>query len=187
LKPISRLIADAVKSGRLSATKRADYGIGRTELSLVCVGTPSQTNGSLDTRYVSRVCAEIGAELARLKRRHTVVIRSTLLPGSMRDIVLPALEAASGLSAGTDFGLCNNPEFLREGTAVYDYDNPPKTVIGEIDRASGDQLMSLISTWLHRLSAHVDDRNGQGTSTTCGMHLKSALPMKLATSPRMLG
>ncbi len=140
---IDRLIADGVKSGRLSATKSADYGIGRTELSLVCVGTPSQANGSLDTRYVSRVCTEIGAELPRLKRRHTVVIRSTLLPGSMRDIVVPALETSSGLSAGTDFGLCNNPEFLREGTAVYDYDHPPKTVIGEIDKASGDQLMSL--------------------------------------------
>jgi GDP-mannose 6-dehydrogenase len=88
------------------------------------------------------VCEQIGEGL-RDHPGHTVVIRSTMLPGTMRTVVIPALEAASGLMAGQDFGLCINPEFLREGTAVHDYFNPPKTVIGEIDRASGDVLVKL--------------------------------------------
>ena len=140
---IDDLIAAAVEAGRLVATGDAGEGIRESELSLVCVGTPSKANGSLDTQYVRRVCEQIGKQLGGLGRRHTVVIRSTLLPGSMREVVLPALEASSGLRAGSDFGLCNNPEFLREGTAVYDYDNPPKTVVGEIDTESGDLLMKI--------------------------------------------
>ena len=142
---IDGLVSEAVAKGALRASSDATEAVHQSELSLVCVGTPSRSNGSLDTSYVEKVCGEIGNALRSMGpgRHHTVVIRSTLLPGSMRNIVMPALQNTSGLQAGVDFGLCNNPEFLREGTAVYDYDNPPKTVIGEIDSESGDKLMSL--------------------------------------------
>ena len=85
----------------------------------------------------------MGAAIKNKSARHTVVIRSTILPGTMRQIVIPILEEYSGKKAGTDFGVCNNPEFLREGSAVKDFDAPPKTVIGEFDRKSGDLLAAL--------------------------------------------
>ncbi|MFX6850121.1 UDP-glucose 6-dehydrogenase, partial [Acinetobacter baumannii] len=84
-------------------------------------------NGNLDLSYVRRVCEEIGQALRDKDSFHVVVARSTMLPGSMRNVVIPTLEQSSGKVAGRDFGVCNNPEFLREGTAVYDYYNPPKT------------------------------------------------------------
>ena len=108
--------------------------IRETELSFVCVGTPSQMNGNLDLTYIRRVCELIGEALKNKATRHTVVIRSTILPGTMRQLVIPVLEEHSGKKAGVDFGVCNNPEFLREGSAVKDYGSPPKTVIGELDR-----------------------------------------------------
>jgi GDP-mannose 6-dehydrogenase len=114
-----------------------------SELSLVCVGTPSQLNGALDLRYVRKVCEEIGNALRDKSGFHVVVARSTMLPGTMRDVVIPTLEEASGKRAGRDFGVCNNPEFLREGSAVHDYRHPPKTVVGETDAKSGDLLVSL--------------------------------------------
>ncbi len=104
-----------------------------SEISLVCVGTPSQANGNLDLHYVRNVCTEIGKALATKGRYHVIAIRSTMLPGSMLDIVLPTLELASGKQSSVDFGVVVNPEFLREGTAVFDYRNPPKTVIGSND------------------------------------------------------
>jgi GDP-mannose 6-dehydrogenase len=109
------------------------------------VGTPSRANGDIELRFVRRVCEQIGAALRQHEGAPVVVIRSTMLPGTMREMVIPALEASSGRRAGTDFGVCINPEFLREGTAVHDYFNPPKTVIGELNRASGDLLASLYS------------------------------------------
>ncbi len=109
--------------------------IRETELSFVCVGTPSQTNGNLDLRYIRRVCEQIGQALKDKADWHTVVIRSTILPGTMRQIVIPVLEQSSGKKAGVDFGVCHNPEFLREGSAVKDFNSPPKTVIGELDRS----------------------------------------------------
>src|SRR5271168_4930716 len=140
---ISEIIAAAVKSGRLRATDNQDEAILQTELSFVCVGTPSQPNGNLDLTYIRRVCELIGKALKNKSARHTVVIRSTILPGTMHQIVIPTLEEYSGKKAGVDFGVCNNPEFLREGSAVQDFRYPPKTVIGEIDRASGDILAAL--------------------------------------------
>jgi len=117
--------------------------IRRTELSFVCVGTPSQANGNLDLRYIRRICEQIGAALKEKAARHTVVIRSTVLPGTMREMVIPALEEFSHKQAGVDFGVCHNPEFLREGSAVKDFREPPKTVIGELDERSGGVLEKL--------------------------------------------
>ena len=140
---IGEIIATAVESGRLRATDNQDEAIFQTELSFVCVGTPSQSNGNLDLTYILRVCELIGKALKKKPTRHTVVIRSTILPGTMHHIVIPVLEENSGKKAGIDFGICNNPEFLREGSAVKDFNSPPKTVIGELDRASGDLLAGL--------------------------------------------
>ncbi|KNZ34096.1 MAG: GDP-mannose dehydrogenase [Methylibium sp. NZG] len=142
-KDIGGIISASVREGRLTATTSVAEAVQNSEISLVCVGTPSQLNGSLDLTYVRRVCEEIGAAIAQKASFHVVVARSTMLPGTMRDVVIPTLEASSGKRAGVDFGVCNNPEFLREGTAVSDYYQPPKTVIGETDGRSGDILATL--------------------------------------------
>jgi len=140
---IGEILAATAKSARLRATSDPVQAIRETELSFVCVGTPSQANGNLDLRYIRRICEQIGEALKTKTARHTVVIRSTILPGTMRQIVIPTLEEFSGKKAGVDFGVCSNPEFLREGSAVKDFRSPPKTVIGELDPASGDILATL--------------------------------------------
>jgi GDP-mannose 6-dehydrogenase len=148
-KDIGTIISEQVAAGRLSATMDVAAAVQHSDLSLICVGTPSRGNGDIDLKYVRRVCEQIGAALRHHHGAPVVVIRSTMLPGTMREVVIPALQAASGRRAGVEFGVCINPEFLREGTAVNDYHNPPKTVIGELNRASGDLVASLFA----RLSA----------------------------------
>lgn len=101
--------------------------------------------GNLDLKFIQRVCEQIGQSLRNKTTRHTVVIRSTIVPGTMHKIVIPILEEFSGKKAGEEFGVCNNPEFLREGSAVKDFHAPPKTIIGELDRTSGDILAALYS------------------------------------------
>lgn len=140
---LPELIDRNAACARLRATDDPMEAVRTTEISLVCVGTPSQTNGNLNLSYVRAVCEQIGDALARKDEFHVVVIRSTMLPGSMRDVVIPILESRSGKKAGIDFGVCNNPEFLREGSAIHDYRNPPKTVVGESDPRAGDVLMQL--------------------------------------------
>ncbi len=140
---IGEIVAAEVNRGGLRATHNVAEAIEMTDLSFVCVGTPSQSNGNLDLRYIRRVCEQIGEALKRKSSRHTVVIRSTILPSTMRQIIIPILEELSGKKAGTDFGVSNNPEFLREGSAVADFRMPPKTVIGEFDEASGELLIDL--------------------------------------------
>lgn len=142
-KDIGEIIEKTVADGLLSATQSVEEAVNETDISLICVGTPSQLNGSLDLKYVRKVCEEIGAAIKDKSDFHVVVARSTMLPGSMNTIVIPALEQSSGKKAGVDFGVCNNPEFLRESTAVYDYYNPPKTVIGETDEKAGDMLAEI--------------------------------------------
>lgn len=142
-KDIGEMVAVGVQNKLLRATTNVREAVFGSDISLVCVGTPSQLNGNLDLSYVRRVCEEIGTAIKEKDGFHVVVARSTMLPGSMRSVVIPTLEQYSGKTAGKDFGVCNNPEFLREGTAVFDYYNPPKTVIGESDVAAGDVLVQL--------------------------------------------
>jgi GDP-mannose 6-dehydrogenase len=140
---LAELTKRAVTEKRLRATTDAVSAVLESEITFVCVPTPSQTNGNLDFRYLERVCAEIGAALREKRDFHVVVVRSTILPGTIKGLVIPTLERASGRRLAEDFGVCNNPEFLRESTAVADFRNPPKTVIGASDSRSGDIVQSL--------------------------------------------
>lgn len=142
-KDIGEIIREQVAAGRLRAAVDIAGAARDSDLFFVCVGTPSLANGGLDVSYVRRVCEQIGGELREHAGAPVVAIRSTMLPGTVREVVVPALEAHSGKRAGVDFGVCINPEFLREGSAVYDYDHPPKTVIGELGPSSGDALAKL--------------------------------------------
>lgn len=140
---LAELTQRAVSAKRLRATTDPLAAVLESEVTFVCVPTPSQTNGNLDFRYIERVCAEIGAALREKHEFHVVIVRSTILPGTLQGLAIPTLERASGRRAGTDFGVCHNPEFLRESTAVTDFANPPKTVIGATDSRSGDIVQSL--------------------------------------------
>lgn len=140
---IGGIIEETAKKGQLRATEDPIAAVQETDLSFVCVGTPSQSNGNLDLRYIRRICEQIGQALRSKDSKHTVVIRSTILPGTMRKVVIPTLEEFSGKKVGEEIGICYNPEFLREGTAVKDFRYPPKTVFGELDRESGDLLATL--------------------------------------------
>ena len=127
---LDELLRRGVNDGRLCATTSPDEAVHATDLSLVCVGTPSRRNGSLDLTYLVRVCEQIGAALRRKSDYHVVVIRSTVLPGTTHGTVIPTLEATSGKKYGDGFGVSVNPEFLREGTALKDFREPPLTLVG---------------------------------------------------------
>jgi len=142
---MNELIHDVVKSGKLRATTNSLEAVKGSDISLVCVGTPSKPNGSLDLGHVARVCEEIGAALATKDTHHTVVIRSTMLPGSIESVAQPALEKTSRKKGGNDFGVCVNPEFLREGTSVKDFYAPPFTLIGADDEETANIIRELYS------------------------------------------
>lgn len=140
---LDALIASAVASGRLVAGSDHAAAVAHADLLMICVGTPGRPNGSLDLTYVRRIAQQIGEQLANCSTYKVVVIRSTLLPGSMEEVVLPLLERVSGKRPGADFGVCINPEFLREGTAIPDYDHPPKTIIGAFDERAAELVRQL--------------------------------------------
>jgi len=140
---IDELIRRAVEAGRLRATIDAAEAVHGSDVSLVCVGTPSHANGSLDLTYVKRACQQIGEALATKPRYHIVVARSTMLPGTVEQTLVPTLEVYSGKRAGRDFGVAINPEFLREGTSVYDFDHPPFTLVGADDEDAAAPLRRL--------------------------------------------
>ncbi|MGQ0539507.1 MAG: UDP-glucose dehydrogenase family protein [Gemmatimonadaceae bacterium] len=143
---IAELVAAMHAQGRLRATTDVRTAIQESDISLICVGTPSRPNGSLDLSYVERCAREIGAALRDKPARHTVVVRSTVLPGSTHEVVVPALEGASGKQAGTDFLVCMNPEFLREGTSIKDFYEPPFTLVGCDDPAHSLAVRELYAT-----------------------------------------
>ncbi len=144
---VAEMVETHVAAGRISATLHAAEAIAETDLAIVCVGTPGQDNGALDLTFLERASANVGEALADRDGFFGVVIRSTVLPGTCRSIVVPTIEARSGKRHGVDFGVVMNPEFLREGSAVYDFHNPPKLVVGGHDdegsARTGDLLLSL--------------------------------------------
>lgn len=137
---LDELLVEVVKAGNLTVSSSPCDAIRECEVSMVCVGTPSRMNGSLDTQYLDRVIEQIGTALSALSTYHVVAIRSTLLPGVFQEQIIPLLESTSGKVAGKEFGVCINPEFLRESTAIKDFHAPPFTLIGEFDKRSGDTL-----------------------------------------------
>ena len=140
---IGQLIAEVVESGLLTVSDDPAAAVVASDVTIVCVGTPSAPGGGLATRYLERATDEIGAALATKDSFHVVVYRSTMVPGTCEEILIPRLERASGKRVGVDFGVCVNPEFLREGSSVRDFLNPPKTVVGESDERSGKLVTSL--------------------------------------------
>ena len=140
---LGELLKAGVDAGRIRATTDTAAAVRDTDVSFVCVGTPSNPNGSLDLQYVRRVSEEIGAAIAQKDGFHVVVARSTMLPGSVDEVVIPALEEKSGKRLGEAFAVSFNPEFLREGTSIRDFHDPPFTVIGAEDPRAIDAVAEL--------------------------------------------
>ena len=140
---LSELLQQGVAARRVRATTSTADAVAATDLSLICVGTPSRRNGSLDLTYLLRVCQQIGEAIRDKPSYHVVVVRSTVLPGTTHEHVIPALEAASGKTYGEGFGVSVNPEFLREGTALTDFRHPPFTLVGHNHAADAAPTLAL--------------------------------------------
>jgi GDP-mannose 6-dehydrogenase len=140
---IDELVKRTVKAGRLVATTDAHEAIASTELSIVCVGTPSQPNGALSLKAIEAVSTDIGQAIRSKTTRHEIVIRSTVLPGTTRQIIVPRIAEASGMTPGSAFGIAFNPEFLRESSSVADFNAPSKTIVGALDESTAAIVLSL--------------------------------------------
>lgn len=142
---LQEMIQKGVASGVIRATMDTREAILNTEISFISVGTPSNSNGSLDLKYVENVAREIGKALLEKDAYHIIILRSTVLPGTTEDLLIPVLEQESGKKCGVDFGVCFNPEFLRESTAIKDFYDPPFTVIGAADEKVANVVQGLYS------------------------------------------
>ncbi len=140
---MEQLIAGAASGGHLSVTNDAAEAVRNSDISLICVGTPSTRSGGQDLTAVKRLCEQLGAAMKDKDGYHAFVMRSTVLPGTVESVVQPLLEEHSGKKAGTDFGVCFQPEFLREGSSIKDYDNPPYTVVGASDPRPAEMLRDI--------------------------------------------
>jgi GDP-mannose 6-dehydrogenase len=142
---LDELIRAGHEAGRLHATNDTAEAVHKTDVSFICVGTPSLRNGRLDLSGVERSCTEIGKALRGKPDFHWFVLRSTILPGTAENLAVPIIEKQSGKKAGRDFAVCTNPEFTREGCAVADFLNPPITVLGASDPAHLEPLREIYS------------------------------------------
>lgn len=140
---LEKLLRKAVFTGYLECVVGREKAVLDTDVTFIAVGTPSKPDGSINLNYIRKAAQEIGDSLAKKERYHLVVVKSTVIPGTTQNVVKPILQKHSGKKCGRDFGLCMNPEFLREGSAVEDTLHPDKIVIGEHDETSGDILQSL--------------------------------------------
>ncbi len=138
---VAELLTDGHKAGRLKATTDPYKGIAGCDMVWICVGTPSEPDGGIDFSVVDTVIGQIGGALRNSKDRPLIVLRSTSLPGTTSNRVIPRLSEVSGLTVGKDIHVVFHPEFLREGTAVKDFDNPPKIVVGEAHPGAADPLL----------------------------------------------
>ena len=137
------LMRAVVNGGGVTVTDSLREAILATDVSFVCVGTPPRPNGNQDLTALLRLAEELGSVLSEKATRHLIVIRSTVKPGTVDDLIKPLIEATSGLKAGVDFSICFQPEFLREGTSISDYDNPPFTIVGADDEYAMEELRSI--------------------------------------------
>jgi GDP-mannose 6-dehydrogenase len=140
------LLREQVAAGRLRATSDVAEAVAEAALSLICVGTPSKPNGAIDSTYVERVCEDIGRALRGRPGRHVVVVRSTVVPGTVDTVVKPTLERAAQRALGDRLAVCVNPEFLREGTSLKDFYNPPFTLIGSDDPSAAKEVAALYAS-----------------------------------------
>lgn len=185
---VAELIAECHKSCLLHATADAASAVFETDISFLCVGTPSLRNGRLDLGHIEPVCREIGEALRKKDSFHLVVLRSTVLPGTAESMVIPSLEKASGKRMGKDFGVCVNPEFMREGTAVADFLEPTITVIGAAD-AAHSSLLRKVYDWVPGQVFETSFRSAEMLKYVCNVWhaVKVSFANELGTLAKELG
>jgi GDP-mannose 6-dehydrogenase len=182
------LMREAVRDGRLRATTSAVEAIAATEISLVCVGTPTLRSGRLDLSGIEKVCTELGAALKQKTGFHTIAVRSTILPGTSDRLVIPRLESGSGKKAGRDFAVCYNPEFIREGTALADFYAPPFTIIGAHDPRDGQPIAALYAA-IDKPLVHTEIRLAEMLKYICNAFhaLKIVFANEIGTIAKAVG
>ena len=187
-KGLDELINEVVVDGNLRATISADEAVKNSEISLICVGTPSNLDGSINLEHLKRVCCDIGCALRTKNKFHVIVIRSTVLPGTTEGVLIPILEDDSGKKNSTDFGVCVNPEFMREGQAVHDFYNPERIVVGATDKNSGD-LVEKIYMGINAPIVQVDIKTAEITKYVDNVFhgMKVAFANEIGTVCRKLG
>jgi GDP-mannose 6-dehydrogenase len=185
---IADIIAGAVDRGSLKATFDSKAAIHETDLSLVCVGTPSRDNGDVDLSYVLRLSEKIGQVLKNKSDFHTLVYRSTVPPGTTEEAVIPILEETSGKKVYIDFDVCFNPEFLREGSSVHDFYNPPFTVVGQQSEGPG-QLLGKLYSFIHAPLELTSIKGAEFLKYICNSYhaLKVCFANEIGTLARKLG
>src|SRR3984885_13151973 len=185
---VTELVEECHKACRLHATSNSEEAVLKTEISFLCVGTPSLRNGKLDLGHIEPVCREIGTALKKKNTFHLVVLRSTVLPGTAETIVVPALEKASGKKIGKDFGVCVNPEFMREGTAVADFLEPAMTIIGAAD-APHRAILRELYAWAPGHMFETSFRSAEMTKYVCNAWhaVKVSFANEVGTLAKQLG
>src|SRR3954467_15444649 len=137
------LMAEVAASGRVSVTTDPVRAVLRSDLSLICVGTPSAPNGSQDQSAIVNLARDLGRAMRAKSEEHAFVFRSTLIPGTVEEVLRPIIERESGKKEGQGFHVCFQPEFLREGSSIRDYDKPPFTIVGASAEAALARLREL--------------------------------------------
>ncbi len=185
---LAELVAPAVAEGMLSASADVAAAVAETEIGLIAVGTPSARDGSVCTRAVERIVTSIGESLRGTDRPYTVVVRSTLLPGILEERLAPLLVEASGRTLGDGLQLCNNPEFLRESTAIRDYDEPPFVVVGTLNGWNAAPVMDLYAN-VAAEQVVTDSRTASMLKYTCNAFhaLKIAFANEIGALSKSLG